>query len=213
MGLFCFLNPFGAAQLMRIKSQWFKEGRTHTPKELAGAVSFVAWKIADDALKSTRKANFEIAVGPQYFAFFNEFLIFLVQVADRIAYQRLPAEARAEFTGTLANRVAETQAENQSRLLGGTDAEFKQAFIDQLNLRAQGYADFDYDEKGPSFRFLRYLAFCLDGIVDAKDSGWIIDQIMSIQAPAAVDMVEKTIGNLLDEEPRKPRRKSATSGD
>ena len=94
---------------MRIKSQWFKEGRKHTPQELAGAVSFIAWKIADDALKSTRKASFDVAVGPQYFAFFNEFLIFLVQVADRIAFRRLGNDERVAFTSTRSNRVAETQ--------------------------------------------------------------------------------------------------------
>jgi hypothetical protein len=198
---------------MRIKSQWFREGRQHSVKELAGAVSFIAWKIADDALKSTRKANFEIAVGEQYFAFFNEFLIFLIQVADRLAYQRFPAAERAEFTATLANRIAATQAENQSRLLGASEAEFKQAFIDQLNLRSAGYAEFTYDESGPSFRFLRYLAFCLEQIMDKKDSGWIIDQIMSIQAPAAVEMVAKTLRNLCEEAPRPTRKRASTSGD
>ena len=198
---------------MRIKSQWFKEGRKHTPQELAGAVSFVAWKIADDALKKTRKADYNIAVGPQYFAFFNEFLIFMVMVADRIAYRRLAAEERAEFTGMLANRVAETQAENQSRLLGGSPGNYKQAFIDQLNQRASGYAEFDYGEDGPSFRFTRYLAFCLSEIMDDKDSGWIIDQIMAIQAPEAVEMIEKTLRNLLEETPRPVRRRASGGGD
>lgn len=198
---------------MRIKSQWFKEGRKHTPQELAGAVSFVAWKIADDALKKTRKADYNIAVGPQYFAFFNEFLIFMVMVADRIAYRRLAAEERAEFTGMLANRVAETQAENQSRLLGGAPGNHKQAFIDQLNQRASGYAEFDYGEDGPSFRFTRYLAFCLSEIMDDKDSGWIIDQIMAIQAPEAVEMIEKTLRNLLEETPRPVRRRASGGGD
>ena len=198
---------------MRIKSQWFKEGRKHTPQELAGAVSFVAWKIADDALKKTRKADYNIAVGSQYFAFFNEFLIFMVMVADRIAYRRLAAEERAEFTGMLANRVAETQAENQSRLLGGSPGNYKQAFIDQLNQRASGYAEFDYGEDGPSFRFTRYLAFCLSEIMDDKDSGWIIDQIMAIQAPEAVEMIEKTLRNLLEETPRPVRRRASEGGD
>ena len=198
---------------MRIKSQWFKEGRKHTPQELAGAVSFVAWKIADDALKKTRKADYNIAVGPQYFAFFNEFLIFMVMVADRIAYRRLAAEERAEFTGMLANRVAETQAENQSRLLGGSPGNYKQAFIDQLNQRASGYAEFDYGEDGPSFRFTRYLAFCLSEIMDDKDSGWIIDQVMAIQAPEAVEMIEKTVRNLLEETPRPVRRRASEGGD
>jgi hypothetical protein len=197
---------------MRIKSQWFKDGRKHTPQELAGAVSFVAWRIADDALKNTRKANFNVAVGPQYFAFFNEFLIFLVQVADRIAYRRLVAEERAAFTGMLVNRVADTQAENQSRLLGGAADIYKQGFIDQFNQRSGGYAEFDYGEDGPSFRFTRYLAFCLSGIMDDKESAWIIDQIMAIQAPEAVKMIEKTMRNLLDEAPRQPRRRAAESG-
>jgi len=182
---------------MRIKSKWFKNGREHTPQELAGAVSFVVWRIADNALKNTRKANFDVEVGNQYFAFLNEFLFFLIQVADRIAFRRLSQEARFAFTSTLANRVAETLAENQSRLLGGSQHESKRQFIDLLNQRADGYADFDYDEDGPSFRFTRYLGYCMNQVMSEKDSGWIIDQMISIEAPGAVEMVEKTMHNLL----------------
>ena len=197
---------------MRIKSHWFKNGREHTPQELAGAVSFVVWRIADNALKNTRKANFEIAVGPQYFAFLTEFLIFLVQVADRIAFRRLSPEARFDFTSTLANRVAETYAENHSRLLGGSQHECKQQFIDLLNQRADGYADFDYSENDPSFNFSRYLGYCMNQVMDQRDSGWIIDQMISIEAPAAAEMTEKTMRDLLNNEPRQPRRHAAAVG-
>jgi len=186
---------------MRIKSNWFKSGREHTPQELAGAVAFVIWRIADNALKNTRKANFDVEVGNQYFAFLNEFLFFLIQVADRIAFRRLPQEARFAFTSTLANRVAETLAENQSRLLGGSPHESKQQFIDLLNQRADGYADFEYGEDGPSFRFTRYLGYCMNQVMSEKDSGWIIDQMISIEAPGAVEMVEKTMHNLLTTDP------------
>ena len=198
---------------MRIKSHWFKNGREHTPLELAGAVSFVVWRIADNALKNTRKANFGVAVGPQYFAFLTEFLIFLVQVADRIAFRRLSQEARFDFTSTLANRVAETYAENHSRLLDGSQHECKQQFIDLLNQRADGYADFDYDEDGPSFQFTRYLGYCMKQVMDEQDSGWIIDQMMSIEAPEAVEMAEKTMHDLFETEPRQPRRRVSASGD
>ena len=198
---------------MRIKSRWFKEGRDHTPEELAGTMSFVIWRIADNALKNTRKANFGIAVGPQYFAFLAEFLVFLIQVADRIAYRRLPAEGRIAFTGILANRVAETYAENRSRLLGGGPAETKQRIIDLLNQRADGYAEFGYDESGPSFNFNRYLGHCMDQVMDERDSGWIVDQMISIEAPGAVEMVEKTLRDLLDPAPRQTRSRISTSGD
>ena len=198
---------------MRIKSNWFKPGRQHTPDELAGALSFVIYKMGDNALKNTRKAKFEIAIGKQYFAFLSEFLLFLIQVADRIAYRRLSAEDRFAFTSTLANRVAETHAENESRLLESDLSECKRRFIDQLNLRAGEYAEFKYGENGPDFTFFRYLGYCIDQVMDKKDNGWIIDQMMSIEAPEAVEMIEKTFRNLLETEPRQTRKRVASSGE
>ncbi len=198
---------------MRIKSNWFKAGREHTPEELAGALSFVIYRIADNALRDTRNAKFEVAVGTQYFAFLSEFLLFLILVADRIAYRRLSEEERFAFTSSLANRVAETHAENESRLLGGEYPDCKRIFIERLNQRSEEYAEFGYGEHGPAFTFTRYLAFCMNQVVDEKDSGWIIDQMMGIAAPEAVEMVEKTFRNLLEAEPRQPRRSGANTGD
>ncbi|MBI4808831.1 MAG: hypothetical protein HY799_07800 [Nitrosomonadales bacterium] len=198
---------------MRIKSSWFKEGREHTPQEISDALSFVVSRIADNALKNTRKAKFEIEVGPQYFDFLIEFLLFLILVADRIAHRDVPAEDRIVFTGNLANRVGETYAENRSRLLGQDIRECKQRFIDLLNQRAGEYADFSYDEKGPDYGFYRYLAFCIGEIMTDADSGWIIDQMISFEAPEAVQMVEKTLRGLNEAEPRKPRRRASAGGD
>ncbi|MCR4303229.1 MAG: hypothetical protein NUV63_03230 [Gallionella sp.] len=181
---------------MRIKSHWFKSEQEKTPQEIAGALAFTIWRIADNALKNTRKANFEIAIGPQYFSFLTEFLVFLIQVADRIAYRQLSAEARFAFTSALANRVAETLAENQSRLMGDSIAVHKQHFIDKLNRRAGEYAGFNYGSDGPDFAFTRYLAYCMREVMDEKDVEWVIDQMMSIAAPEAVEMVEKTMKDL-----------------
>lgn len=197
---------------MRIKSHWFKSEREKMPQEIAGALAFTIWRIADNALKNTRKANFEIAIGPQYFSFLTEFLVFLIQVADRIAYRQLSAEARFAFTSALANRVAETLAENQSRLMGDSIAVHKQHFIDKLNQRAGEYADFNYGSDGPDFAFTRYLAYCMREVMDEKDVEWVIDQMMSIEAPEAVDMVEKTMRDLYETEPKQSRR-SKVSGD
>jgi len=198
---------------MRIKSHWFKSDRKKSTQEIAGAVAFVIWRIGDNALKNTRKADFEIAIGSQYFSFLAEFLAFLIQVADRIAYRQLSPEVRFEFTSTLANRVAETMAENQSRLMGGSIAEHKQRFIDELNQRSGEYAEFDYDSNGPEFAFTRYLGYRMGKVMDEKDATWVIDQMMSIEAPEAVKMVEKTMRDLFETEPRQPRTRKAVSGD
>ncbi|MDE2309539.1 MAG: hypothetical protein KGL01_01775 [Betaproteobacteria bacterium] len=198
---------------MRIKSHWFKSERKKTPQEIAGAVAFVIWRIGDNALKNTRKADFEIAIGTQYFSFLTEFLVFLIQVADRIVYRQLPAETRFLFTSTLANRVAETLAENQGRLMGNSVSEHKQHFIDKLNQRAGEYAEFNYDSDGPGFAFTRYLAYCMREVMDEKDISWMTDQMMSIEAPEAVTMLERTIRDLLETEPGQPRRRMTAVGD
>jgi len=198
---------------MRIKSNWFKEGREHSPQEISDALSFTISRIADNALKNTRKAKFEIEVGPQYLDFLAEFLLFLILVADRIAYRDLSAEDRVTFTGNLANRVAETYAENRSRLLVEDIKECKRRFIDLLNQRAGEYADFGYDEKGPEYGFYRYLAYCIGNVLSEEDANWVIDPMISYEAPEAVKMVEKTLRGLNEAEPRKPRRRAAAGGD
>ena len=198
---------------MRIKSNWFREGRERSPQEISDALAFVVSRIADNALKNTRKAKFEIEVGPQYLDFLAEFLLFLILVADRIAYRDLSAEDRVAFTGNLANRVGETYAENRSRLLVEDLKECKQRFIDLLNQRAGEYADFGYDEKGPEYGFYRYLAYCIGNVLSEEDANWVIDPMISYEAPEAVKMVEKTLRGLNEAEPRKPRRRAAAGGD
>ena len=198
---------------MRIKSNWFKEGRERSPQEISDALAFVVSRIASNSLENTRKAKFEIEVGPQYFDFLAEFLMFLVISADRIAYRQLSGEDRLVFTGNLANRVAETYAENRSRLLSENPEYCKKNFIDLLNQRAGEYADFDYNENGPAYTFYRYLAYCIGEVMNEADSGWIIDHMISYEAPEAIKMVEKTLRGLYEADPRKPRRRASSSGD
>jgi hypothetical protein len=186
--------------MIRIKSRWFKRGRKKKPEELAGAAAFAIWRIAQNTLKNIRKAGFGVAVGGQYFVFLSELLIFLVQVADRIAYARFAGEARVAFTTELASRVAETLAWNQGDLLGGAVGEYKRSFIERLNLRAGEYSEYEYGGDGASFSFLRCLANSMLEAMDERDKIWAIDQMMAVEAPQAVAMVENAMRGYLDTE-------------
>ncbi len=198
---------------IRIKSRWFREGRARSPQELSDALAFTLWRIADNALKNTRQASFSIEVGAQYLDFLREFLVFLVLVADRIVYSQLSAEDRVVFTSNLANRVGDTYAENRSRLLDGDPKSCKHEFIEQLNLRAGEYAEFDYDEKGPDYHFYRYLAWCIGNVLTEEDAKWALDPLITYEAPEAVQMVEKTLRGLAETEPAPPRRRSSADAD
>jgi len=178
---------------IRVKSSWFKGDRKKTPQEVAGVLAFIIWRISDNTLKNIRKADFDIAIGDQYFAFLSEFLIFLVMIADRMVYTQLSAEDRTEFTGALANRVAEHMADNQHEWLGKPAREYKDIFVDRLNQRAGEYADFHYTGVETSFSFILYLGQCIREVVDEKDKTWVVDQIMAIEVPEAVAMLEKAM--------------------
>lgn len=203
---------------MRIKNQWFKSERPKSTREVAGAVAFITWRVAQNVLKNMRRADFEIEPGAQYFDFLAEWLIFLIQIADRIGFERMGGERRVEFTSALANRVGEILADNRHDLLCGDDynedcAAYKGRFIDLLNLRSADYADFDFGDSSIEYGFLRYLADRLTHVVGERDTVWVHDQVMEIEAPDAVALIRRGMRGLLDEEPRSAARRMSVSGE
>ncbi len=197
---------------MRVKSQWFNSGRAKTPQEIAGAAAFIGWRIAQNALKNMRAAGFEIEVGEPYFAFLSEFLVFLVQMGDRIAFRHFGAEERIAFTTAMANRVAENLAENRANLMGGEFGAHKSAFIELLNLRADEYSKFDYEKDADNFSFLRCLGLCMQDVVGDRDKTWVVDQVMASEAPEAIATLERGMSGLLGLEPKR-RRGGTGAGD
>lgn len=199
--------------MIRVKSHWFKGGRGRTPQELAGAAAIIIWRIALNALKNMRNADFSIAADAQFFTFLAEFLIFLIQLADRIAYRHLNAEERAIFTTALANRVGEHLSENQSELLGGAASAIKADFIALLNLRAEDYAHYEYEKDSGGFSFIRCLGNNMQPVVDERDKSWVMDQIMAIEAPDAIATLEKAMPGLLELEPGRSAARGSLGGE
>lgn len=202
---------------MRIKNQWFRDNQPRSPSEIAGGAAFIAFRIAQNVLKNMRKADFDIDPGPQYFAFLAEWLIFLVLIADRMAYEHFDDEGRVEFTSAMANRVGDTLEDNREDLLGregGAEVgTFKGRFIGLLNLRAEEYASHDYTAEGPDYGFMRHLAHNLADLMEKKDHTWIHDQVMAIEAPEAAETIRKGVLGLWGDIPKPTRRRGGTSGD
>ncbi len=193
---------------IRIKSQWFGGGAEKTPQQTASAMAFITWRVAQNTLKQMRSADFDIDIGSQYFAFTRELLVFLIQVIDRMAHERMAHEQRTAFITALVCRVAEILQENEDTLLGLPQApaasHFDQ-FIDLYNQLAEHYAEFGHDASGPDFSFVRYLGHRIEQLMPAKDRRWVIDQMMAIEVPQAIDMVQRALPDVLSTEPRARR--------
>lgn len=193
---------------IRIKSQWFREGAAKTPQQTASAMAFITWRVAQNMLKQMRSASFDIEIGPQYFAFTREVLVFLIQVLDRMADERMDASLRAEFMTALVQRVAEVLQENEDGLMGvppaGQASHYDQ-FIDLFNELADHYADFGFDAQGPDFAFVRYLGHRIESLMPEKDQRWVVDQIMASEVPDALEMIKRGMQGVLSTEPRPAR--------
>jgi len=183
--------------LRRTKSKWFARDRPRDPASLASAVAFTSWRLALESIKRMRTAHFSIDADARYFAFLREFLVFLIQIADRLVAPRCDLATRTAFLTALCHRLAGLLGENQADLLGGDAAAIRSAFIDLVNERAEDYATFGFDESGPDFAFARYCAHQLLAEADEADRAWLVDQIISIEAPAAIETLRPLVDNLV----------------
>lgn len=207
---------------LRIKSHWFKAGVPKSAEQQASAMAFIVWRVAHNMLKRMRGAHFDINAGTPYFAFMREVLVFLIAVADRIAYATMDGTARSAFTTALVLNCANTLAGNETDLLGPRrdGVTYQDSFIDLVNELSPHYAEFGADPAStgsdeafmPDFAFLRYLGARLEPTLPPKDRHWVLDQVMAIEAPEAVDIVRSAILDLMSTEARKSRRTSM-SGD
>lgn len=201
---------------IRLKSHWFKPGAPRSAEQQAGAMGFIIWRVAHNVLKRMRGAEYDIDAGAPYFAFMREVLVFLIVVADRIAHARFAPEERAAFTTALVRHVAGTLQGNEDDLLGAPapgQPLSRERFIDLYNELVAHYAEFGSepgaDETGtgftPDFGFVRYLGRRLEPTLPAKDQRWVLDQVMAVEAPEAVALVQRSMRELLSTEPRRPR--------
>jgi hypothetical protein len=182
---------------------------------LASVVVILAWKLAVDAIKRMRKADYDIDIGRPYFDFVCEFLIFMAMAADRVAYMKLEPEKRTDFTMALAKRMAEVVEENNYMLMGNVEAGVCQRhFIDLFNRRSGEYAEFDYGQNGPDFGFMRLFAASLGEGLPEKDRLWVVDQVMEIEVPEALKSLDKTLTGLFGAGGGTSRRaRAVVSGD
>lgn len=199
---------------VRAFSSFHTEGQ-RSAATLASVVVMLSWKLAVDAIKRMRKADYDIDVGRPYFDFVCEFLVFMAMAADRIAFMHLDAEKRAEFTTALARRMAEVVEENNYMLMGNVEAGACQRhFIERFNQRSGEYAEFDYGSEGPDFGFKRLFAASIGAGLPEKDRLWVVDQVMDIEVPEALKALDKTLAGLFGVGgARKRRERAAVSGD
>lgn len=181
---------------MRVKSRWNRTDRPRTPESTASVLSAVSWKIATASVLEMENLGFQTDTQLQRLTVIAEFMAFLVHIADRLAANRMVLEERTRFINALGIQVAGLMAENLEDLIGA--GEHRASFIETLNERMAEYAQFGFSEAdGPDIGFLRELGTRVTAVMGPRDQRWILEQVMEVAAPEAVETLAKAMRNLL----------------
>ncbi|HEB95083.1 MAG TPA: hypothetical protein ENI96_01470 [Sedimenticola thiotaurini] len=182
---------------LRIKSQWHREEAERSLQEIAGALAFNGWKIAMERAINLHGEHFVYRDDRQRLAVIGEYLIFIVQLVERLTHDMLSDDERRILITALALRLADILDENSHDLLG--PGEYRDRFIGLLNQRSGEYAEFRFTSEGPSYPFLRHFGFEVQQLMgDSQENRWVIDQIMDKDGPGIYKQFKRIVYNLFD---------------
>ena len=186
---------------VRLKTRWHRstrsernrEGsqRTKTLESLCSVAAINIWKLAKEAFTRMEKENFRFREDIQAIDVIAEFCIFMLHITDRMIYGTFSDEERGRLINGIAKEITTTIESNQSDLLGAGD--YRAEFVDKLNERLANYAECGFDEDGPAYDFLRYLAKNVADIMSLSDDKWVLEQVMDIEAPELVQRIQPVV--------------------
>jgi len=182
---------------VRIKAHWHNDEVERSLDEIAGALAFIAWRLATDKAITLHGADFVYEDDAQRMAVITEYLVFELQLVDRIARDRLGLsdEDRKALVIALARRLAGHVQDNATDLLGPGD--HVSPFVAKLNQRGAEYAEFGFTGEGPTYPFLRHLGYEIQQIMGREgENRWVIDQVMDKDGYEVYRQIDRAIGDL-----------------
>lgn len=182
--------------MARIRTRWHNKQKPKSIETIAGAMGMNIWKMASGTANKMYNEGFNFKSNAQLLDLIGEFVIFLIQFSDRIAYEELDAEQRQRFTQALAGHLIGTMVENQIEELGPSD-EYQRAFIEKLNHHLDGYSEFSVVNGDPSYQMLRYLGTLAEKVMGGTDNKWVIEHVMEVEAPVLVRQLKEGMAKIL----------------
>jgi hypothetical protein len=182
---------------IRMKTHWHNE-KERSLDELASAVGLMIWKVSANRLLEIENIGFMTHSNMQRLAIIGEFLAFLLQSTDRLAFQRLEEQDRNIFINALAKHLIRAFVENQIDLFGQGE-DYQGFFTDFLNQRAEEYAELGFVGDEAQLDFLRHFGLQIEKLLSntAENKHWIVQHVIELDAPQAIKSIRQTLDGLL----------------
>jgi len=184
---------------LRIKSRWHDDDAERSLEEIAGALAFISWRIAKEKAINLHGQDYVYEDDGQRFAVIVEYLIFQLQIIDRLAVMQLGLgdQDRQKLVVSVARHLAGHLHDNSVDVFGPGD--YVGPFVRRLNERATEYAEFNYTADGPSYPFMRHLGYEIQQIMgESQENRWVIDQVMDKDGVEIDREIRRAVGNLFE---------------
>jgi len=183
--------------MARLRSRWHNKSAPKSIETIASVAGMNIWKMASGCATKMYNDGFNFKSNAQLIDFISELAVFLLQLADRKVYEMVDEEQRGRFTQALAKHLINTVVENQVEELKGDPVVYREAIIDKLNQRLEGYAEFAASNGEPSYPMLRYFGSLCDEVLGGEDNKWVIEHVMEVEAPPLVKQLGQNLESLL----------------
>lgn len=179
----------------RIRDKWRNRDRQGSLEDNATSLAYGIWQIALAAAKNLHVEDFDYESDVQRTAVIAEYLMFLVHVADRLAFEQMDEESRQSFITTLAHHTARHYQRNVADIMGSGD--YRSGFVEQLNARACEYGETPFPDGDPGFETRRCLGERIQGVMGMTQTNkWVMQQVIDLDAPEATRHLKTAMENL-----------------
>ena len=121
--------------MVRVKSKFHRQDKPKPIETVAEALGYNSWKIADKTVDNLYCEGFNFKSRAQILDVVGEFVTFMLQVADRLAYERMDDEQRQRFIGAMASRIIAAMVDNLNDIYSDDNQsvdEYRRSYINTL---------------------------------------------------------------------------------
>lgn len=180
----------------RTRNKWKQTGQQRTTADNATALGYIVWQLALNGAKQLHLEDFRYDSDDQRVRVIEEYLAFLVHLADRISFSGLQGSERADFVSGVASAAARHLERNKEEIIGAED--HRSEFLELLNQRSSEYGSCSY-AGGPGYSMLRALGLHVQIVMGSDQTNkWVIDQVMDIDAPDLSRQLSRSVNSLLE---------------
>ncbi|MCG6867759.1 MAG: hypothetical protein LJE91_03235 [Gammaproteobacteria bacterium] len=186
--------------MARLKSRWNQKDRQRSIDDIAGAMGANIWRIAGDGLLNLENEGFETKTHSQRLDVICEFVVYLIHMTDRLLYGEYEEDVRRAFIVALARQLVSLIDDNRQDANGPGD--YREETVAFINDRMTEYSEFAFDrDEGPGFGLRRNLGQHVRDRMGAKDNKWIPDYVIDLEAPKAMDALQRSLQGMTESAP------------